>query len=89
LKVFIERYREKYYTEPSEFAINGYEQALFYIGNLISLNGQLEKLPELEIQKVMCNYFKIAKKENSSSLQNNYLNKIYFEDLKMKRADNW
>lgn len=89
LKVFIERYREKYYTEPSEFAINGYEQALYFIGNLISLNGQLEKLPELETQKGMCNYFKIAKKENSSSLQNNYLNKIYFEDLKMKRAENW
>ncbi len=87
VKNFIERYRERYFTEPSEFAINGFEQCTFFIGYFVANKGNMEKITEMNKIKPLSNWFKIDKKVEAMGYQNNRLNILYFEDNKLKRWD--
>lgn len=85
VKLFIERYKERFYTEPQEHAVTGYEQGLFFIGNLIKSNGDLSKLNEEEILKVLTNYYKIRSKPSGINQLNGAMNILYFENNRLQR----
>ncbi len=85
VKSFLEQYRERYFTEPSEFAINGFEQAVYFITAYNELHGEMEKIVELKPRSVLNNYFEIKKKGELFSQQNVGLNQLYIEENTIKR----
>lgn len=85
VKSFIERYREHYYTEPAEFALNGYEQGTYFINYLLTNNGNMDKITEQIRVKPLCNWFKISPKAEGKGYQNTRLNMLYFEESQLKR----
>ncbi|MBC7383572.1 MAG: hypothetical protein H7296_11390 [Bacteroidia bacterium] len=85
VKLFIERYRERYYSEPAEFAFNGYEQATFFITYFLENNGLMDKIIEKNQVKPISNWFKIRAKIEGKGLQSSKLNMLYFEDNELKR----
>lgn len=86
-KGFISAYRDKYYTEPEEYAITGFEQGLFFIRALIHLKGNLDGISSLETQKILSNQFRIRTKDGAKSLQNSNLNILYFEEGKLLKQN--
>ncbi|MCG9879004.1 MAG: hypothetical protein MH472_00250, partial [Bacteroidia bacterium] len=86
-KGFVAAYREKYFTEPEEYAVAGFEQGLFFIRALINNKGNLDAIQTLEEQKILSNYYKIRVKDGAKSLQNSKLNVLYFEEGALLRKD--
>ena len=84
-KKFVIHYREKYYTEPEEYAIAGYEQGLFFIQSLLSNPGNMKEIINQKWVQPLSNRYQIRQKDNSKSLQNDQLNVLYFQDGKLKR----
>jgi hypothetical protein len=84
VKPFLEKYRERYFTEPGEYAINGYEQAVYYISAYDQLHGELQKLNEIAPKRILSNFFEIKQKEGLMSRQNIGLNQLYFENNELK-----
>lgn len=84
-RLFIEKYRERYYTEPDEYAVAGYEQATYFISTLVQNHGNLQKVSEQALNKPLSNNYKIGKKPEAISLQNMQLNILFFADGKMHR----
>lgn len=87
-KLFIERYRELYNTEPTEYAVTGYEQATYFMSSLILNHGNLGDIKSQKPNKPLSNWYKIESKPEGLSLQNNRLNILYFENGKLKRFEN-
>jgi hypothetical protein len=85
VKSFVEKYRERYFTEPSEYAVNGYEQAVFFISAYQELHGELKKINELKPRKVLSNYFEVKVKDGLLSQQNIGLNQLFIENNELKR----
>ena len=85
VKDFVERYKERYYTEPTEYAFNGYEQAIVFIGAYLNNSGKMELMTEQKKEKPLSNIFKIAPKPDLKGLQNSQLNLLYFEGNQLKR----
>jgi hypothetical protein len=85
VKPFLEKYRERYFTEPSEYAINGYEQAVYYISAFYQLHGEINKITELGSKRILSNFFEVKQKEGLLSRQNVGLNQLYFENYELKR----
>ena len=84
VKPFLEKYRERYFTEPGEYAINGYEQAVYYISAYDQLHGELQKINELAPKRILSNFFEIKQKDGLMSRQNIGLNQLYFENNELK-----
>lgn len=84
LKLMIEKYRERFYTEPNEFAINGYEQALVYISALINHHGELNKITEAPAICIHGNCYKIQTKDGLKSMQNTGLKRVYIDNLNVQ-----
>ncbi|MCF8255622.1 MAG: hypothetical protein K9H61_01700 [Bacteroidia bacterium] len=85
VKQFIEKYRERYYTEPSEYSLAGFEQGLFFIGSLFENHGNLGLITKQTKNKPLCNWYQIRQKLDQKSLQNSKLNLLYFEEGILKR----
>lgn len=85
VKSFSEKYRERYYTEPSEFAVNGFEQAIYFISAYNQLHGEFWKLNEMQPKRILSNCFKIAYKEDFKSQQNVGLNQLKIENNGIKQ----
>jgi hypothetical protein len=84
-KLFIEKYRERYFTEPDEYAVAGYEQGVYFLSELIKNHGNLEDLPKEDKNKPLSNYYWFKPKSDGKSIQNSMLNVLYFEEGKLKR----
>jgi hypothetical protein len=84
-KLFIERYRERYFTEPDEYAVAGYEQGLYFLSVLIKNHGNLADVVKEEKNKPLSNNYLFRQKPEGKSIQNSNLNVLYFEDGKLKR----
>ncbi len=84
-KLFIEKYRERFFTEPNEYAVTGYEQATYFISSLIQQKGELNAIDKQEKNKPLSNWYLIARKPGGKSLQNNKLNILYFKDGRLER----
>lgn len=85
VRSFVEKYRERYFTEPSEYAVNGYEQAVFFISAYQELHGELKKMNEIKPRKVLSNYFEVKVKDGLLSQQNIGLNQLFIENGELRR----
>jgi hypothetical protein len=85
VKAFSEKYRERFYTEPSEFAVNGFEQAIYFISTFKELHGEFKRLKEIQPKKVLSNYFEIKPKEELFSQQNIGLNQLIIENNEIRQ----
>lgn len=84
-KLFIEKYRERYFTEPDEYAVAGYEQGVYFLSELIKNHGNLCDLAMEAKNKPLSNYYLFKPKPNGKSIQNSSLNVLYFEEGKLRR----
>ncbi len=85
VRAFSEKYRERYYTEPSEFAVNGFEQAVYFISAYHELHGDFSKLKELKPRRALSNYFEVKPKEELLSQQNVGLNQLIIEGHEIRQ----
>ncbi len=83
---FVKLYREKYFTEPSEAAIKGYDQGLFYITNRYLLGRDFMKQLEGKPTKLIHTTFQFRKSKEGGAYQNNYLNFITFDNDVLKET---
>jgi hypothetical protein len=86
-KIFVSNYREKYHTEPGEYAIAGFEQGLFFIRSLILQQGNMKDIINQNSKQHLSNRYQIRQKDNSKSLQNDQLNILFFQDGKLNRLN--
>ena len=86
-KDFVEKYRNKYFTEPSIFAFQGYDQFLFFTRNASQFKNDIKKLIEQNTYFGICNQFKIAYKQDSEGLQNANLNILRWQNLKLMKVE--
>lgn len=87
VKQFNEAYRERYFTEPTEFAVAGYEQGIFFVSNLVRFHGSLDSLSALDSMQPLSNLYRIRRKPDARSLQNEHLNLLLFREGVMVRQD--
>ena len=86
-KKFIAAYRDKFFTDPEEYAVAGFEQGLFFIRSLVQNKGNMKDILKQDSVQPLSNRYKIRQKDASKSLQNEQLNILYFEEGKLKRVD--
>jgi ABC-type branched-subunit amino acid transport system substrate-binding protein len=87
VKEFIGRYRAKFYTEPSIFAFQGYDQFMFFTKNASQNKNDIKKLIEQNSYQGLCNHFKITYKQDSEGLQNANLNILRWQNMKLVRVE--
>lgn len=87
VKAFIEAYREKFYTEPSEAAYKGYDQLLYFVQELNENGKKFAKKMEGEPQQVLHTTFDFRSQEKESGYQNMYLNWIAIRDFKFVKLN--
>jgi hypothetical protein len=85
--LFVEKYRERFSTEPSEEAIKGYDQGKYFVGLLLK-NGRSLFANEQEDNsyKAIHTRFQFEKDKISGQFKNGYLNFIRFDadELRVK-----
>ncbi|MCC7534175.1 MAG: amino acid ABC transporter substrate-binding protein [Bacteroidia bacterium] len=82
VKQFITKYREKFYTEPTEAAYKGYDQMLMLVHAMNKQGKQLmNELTENTQQMLGTKYFFV--KQKNGSYQNQFLNILKFENYKL------
>lgn len=87
VKDFIAKYRAKYYTEPSIFAYQGFDQFMFFAKNASQNKNDIKKLIEQNTFSGLCNPIKIAYKQDSEGLQNANLNILKWQNMKLVRIE--
>lgn len=87
-KVFVKKYREKFFTEPSEAAVKGYDQGLFYIGNRYALGKDFMKQLADKPSKTLHTTYRFMKQKEGGAYQNYYLNFMRFEGDVLKGERN-
>jgi hypothetical protein len=86
-KSFIGAYRERFHTDPEEYAIAGFEQGLFFLQTMVQVKGNMKEITKLNKLQPLSNKYLIRQKEGSKSLQNAALNVLFFEEGRLKRKD--
>jgi hypothetical protein len=86
-KSFIGAYRERFHTDPEEYAIAGFEQGLFFLQTMVQVKGNMKEITKLDKLQPLSNKYLIRQKEGSKSLQNAALNVLFFEEGRLKRKD--
>ncbi|MFI5221688.1 MAG: ABC transporter substrate-binding protein [Bacteroidia bacterium] len=86
VKKFVMAYREKFYTEPSEAAFEGYDQMLL-LGNENAKNGKqmMMQMENKMFHGLSSDY--IFKRQPEGNWQNFYLNAVKLDDMKMKKVE--
>ncbi len=87
VKDFIGKYRAKFYTEPSVFSFQGYDQFMFFAKNASQNKNDIKKLIEQNSYQGLCNHFKVAFKQDSEGLQNANLNIVRWQNMKLVRVE--
>lgn len=87
VKKFIEAYREKYFTEPTDAAFKGYDQMMLF-GTYLATNGKkfITSMENKAIPMLGTNYL-IKRNKEGECYQNVYLNVIRIEETKMKKVN--
>jgi ABC-type branched-subunit amino acid transport system substrate-binding protein len=87
VKKFIAAYRARFATEPTDAAFKGYDQMLLF-GYALAVNGKnfISQMDGKTAQTLSTKYH-LIRKQNEGSFQNDYLNVIKLEDLKMKKVN--
>lgn len=75
----IEKYKEIYNKEPDEYAIAGFDQALFFIDNLAKNDSQFNPNALKNRQVLVGSEYSIGPKPHNKGFQNNYLNQCKFD----------
>ncbi len=86
-KKFIETYRIYYETEPSEYAIVGYDQFFYSMYAYKQTNGNLKKVQKMAALPLMSNQFLFKEKTDTQGLQNGYLNIIKVSQDGLQKVD--
>ncbi len=86
VKAFISAYRERFFTEPTEAAFKGYDQALFFISKL-NAYGSKKMLPKLESEQVpaLHTVFSIRQIDEKGGYQNEYVHLLRLKDFKWEQ----
>lgn len=87
VKSFIGLYRSKFYTEPSIFAFQGYDQFMYFVKNASQNKNDIKKLIEQNNYSGLCNQIKIAYKQDSEGLQNANLNILRWQNMKFVKVE--
>ncbi len=85
-QIFIERYRKKYYTEPSIFAFQGFDQFMFFAKNAMLIKTDIKKVAQQNKFIGLCNNIKIDNKPDSEGLQNEILNILKWQNMKFEKV---
>jgi ABC-type branched-subunit amino acid transport system substrate-binding protein len=82
VKTFVEQYRERFNTEPSEAAFKGYDQMLLF-SHALSKQGKrfMDELNERNLRMLGTNYYFV--KQKNGSYQSMYLNLLRLENFKL------
>ncbi|MES2382834.1 MAG: ABC transporter substrate-binding protein [Bacteroidota bacterium] len=86
-KKFIETYRIYYETEPSEYAIVGYDQFFYSMYVYKQTNGNLKKAHKVAAIPLMSNQFLYKEKTETQGLQNGYLNILKVSQDGLQKVD--
>jgi len=87
VKNFIEAYREKFSTEPTEAAFKGYDQMMLF-GLQLATNGRsMMSVMENKTYPVLSTKYCFNKHKDGGFYQNNYFNVIKISDMKMKKVN--
>jgi len=79
-KHFLEIYRERFATEPTESAIKGFDQGLLYIGALVEYGRNFMKDLEGKPVKTLHTTYDFTNLKDGGAYQNNYLNMLMLQD---------
>ncbi len=87
VKIFIESYRARFYTEPTEAAFKGYDQLLLF-GMELATNGKnfISKMENKTFSTLNTRYY-FKRQEEGASYQNYFLNVLKLEELKLRRVN--
>lgn len=82
VKAFISAYRERFFTEPTEAAFKGYDQALFFISKL-NQYGAKKILPRLESEQIpaLHTVFTIRQTDEKGGYQNAYVHLLRLKEF--------
>lgn len=83
VQMFIKQYRDRFFTEPSEEAYKGYDQARFFIGLLVQNGRSLFNANQPNFKKMLHNTFDFKKDNKSNQFKSTRLNVIRFENDQM------
>lgn len=83
--IFLEKYRERYYSDPQEYAVIGYEQGLYFLNILMNNHGNLSAITKEPMNRPLTNNYLFKIKPDVKSIQNSNLNILYFENGELKR----
>jgi hypothetical protein len=82
---FIEKYRERFFADPQEYAVIGYEQGVYFLNVLIKEHGNLSSITKQDLIRPLTNNYQFKNKPEGKSIQNSILNIMYFENGELKR----
>jgi hypothetical protein len=82
---FIEKYRERFFADPQEYAVIGYEQGLYFLNILMKNHGNLSAITKEPMNRPLTNNYLFKIKPEGKSIQNSILNILYFENGELKR----
>lgn len=87
VKKFIETYRDKFNTEPTEAAFKGYDQMLLF-GMQLAINGKrMMSAMENKLYPAHSTKYNFSKNIDGGFYQNNYFNVIKINDMKMEKVN--
>jgi hypothetical protein len=82
---FVEKYRERFYADPQEYAVIGYEQGVYFLSILMKEHGSLSTITKQDLNRPLTNDYLFKNKPDGKSIQNSKLNILYFENGELKR----
>jgi hypothetical protein len=87
VKRFIEAYRDRFYTEPTDAAFKGYDQMLL-LGMQLAMNGKsFIAGMENKTYPALSTKYEFRHLKSGESYQNYYLNVIRIEDTRLKKVN--
>jgi ABC-type branched-subunit amino acid transport system substrate-binding protein len=87
VKRFVESYRTKFYTDPTEAAFKGYDQLLYLAINLNEYGRKFMTKVDGKPSQVLHTTFKFEEQEDQSGYQNMYLNMLQIENFSLQKRN--
>jgi len=85
VKAFLQKFREKYATEPEENAFQGYDIAFYFCSALLAFGNNFEPcLPEFRQKSLSTNYK--YNQHGKDGIENTYLNIVNYQDYLLHDA---
>ena len=87
VKRFVIAYRNRFATEPTDAAFKGYDQLLLFGAAIVNEGKSFINLMENKTYESLATKYRFVRKYTEGSFQNDYLNVIKLENLKMKKVN--